>query len=183
MAGWDEIHWVRTSRDIPVNDFLNYTVDELCGRYPKIPKEDIVLERHVRHPRRFPVPPEYRGRDPQYRKTVYVRSLSDLRDQIFKERTAEDIREQYPRFTTEEIRAEAAAREVRAIMDKIASNLRRPSPETLKQALTDTMRALAKLEETSPLTTELAATKTRLREIESNLKGRVNDESEPTSTT
>ncbi len=172
MTGWDEIHWVRTSADIPVNDFLNYTVDELCGRYPKIPRMDIFLERHVRYPRRFPVPPEYRGRDPQYRKTVYVRTLTDLRDRIFKERTAEEIRQQYPRFTTEEILAEAAAREVQAIMDRITLNLRRPSPETLKQALTDTRRALSRLEKTNPLTTELEATKTRLKEIEGNLAGR-----------
>jgi hypothetical protein len=172
MAGSDGIHWVRTSADIPSNDFLNFTVEELGEKFPKVPRRDLILERHMRFPRKYPIPPELRGRDPQYRKTPFVRSLSDLRDSIFQERTSQDIMEQYPQFTPQEILSEKTARDVGALMERISSNLRNPSPETLERARAAIRNALGKLDSAGPLTPGLDEMKLKLVEIEQNLSSR-----------
>jgi len=172
MASWDDIHWIRTSRDIPDNDLLNFTVDELHLKYPKIPKDDLVLERCGRFPRRFSLPPSLKTEGLRHRKTLVVRSPADLRDSIFEEHTAQEILKQYPRFTQEEVEAEVVLRAVRKLHKGIQEKLRQPDQNNMRIALNSAENALALIRGLRKPTNELEEFRKTLGEIHENLEAR-----------
>jgi hypothetical protein len=171
MAGsWDDIHWVKTSADIPRNDFLNFTVEELCGRYPKVSREDILLERHVRFPRRFPMPPGQSPQDLKYRKNLIVRGLGDLKDSIFAELAAEEIRKRYPQFGFEDIRREQILRQLREIKARMMKNLRMPDSRSKEKVSVDLGQAEDRLKSAAPLAGELIELRDYFAGVRSNMR-------------
>jgi hypothetical protein len=172
MGGWDDIHWVTTSADIPANDFLNYTPEEIRDKYPKIQLKDIVLERHIRFPRKYPIPPEYREASPGHLRTPLIRSLRDLRDSVFEDLSEDEIQGQYGRFTLAEVRREKARREAFKGWKLVQANLRNPGTRPPGRILGDVRRAQAILAGIAPLEGDLAELSERLGDIEKNLASR-----------
>jgi hypothetical protein len=170
MAKWDDIHWVKTSADIPRNDFLNYTPEELARKYPKLRVEEIRLQRHMFFPKRFSLPAGMSDADMRFRRNVVINSLSDLRDSIFGELTPKEIQSQHPRFALEEIIREKTMREIRILMKNIRANLMRPSPETKERVVADIQNAKLKLAGVRPQDEETSKAQELLVEIEGNIK-------------
>jgi len=169
MVEWDEIHWVKTSSDIPKNDFLNFTCEELAKKSPKISKEHILLERHKRFPRKFPIPPEYRKAGLEYRRTLVVNTLSELRDSIFKEHDNGQIAGICPQFTVAQIQAERDRRQVLKLAEGIQVRLTHPSPGSTQILRSDIGRVKQLLEGLKPLSDETAKIAQRMDAIEANI--------------
>jgi len=170
MVGkWDDIHWVRTSADIPKNDLLNYTVDELARKYPKIPNEDLMLERHLRFPRRFPMPAGYKNESLRYRRELIVRSPTDLRDSIFAEHKIGEIRAMYPQFTEADLNLEKVRREIRDGMEAVRRILKTGGADKRDMARARVARMKTTLEGLGPLTPELKTLKEQVDEMDRNL--------------
>jgi hypothetical protein len=170
MAGkWDDIHWVRTSADIPKSDLTNFTVQELCKKYPKVPKADIELERHARFPRRYPLAPEHRGEGLKYRRQIVVRAVTDLRDSIFSEHTTGEIRKMYPQFGESDIARGKAVRDAKSQLERTMRMLRNGTTDRKELARMNLTRINAMLDGISPVGDDLTALKAQVDEISANL--------------
>ncbi|MFH0863091.1 MAG: hypothetical protein V1875_08710 [Candidatus Altiarchaeota archaeon] len=168
--GEDEgVIWVKSSADIPRNDFLNFSPQELKARYPKIPLEDLLLQRHIFFPRKFSLPPQVDKATLKYRQNLILKGPSDLKDSIFLDMPVEDINRQFPQFSPEDIAGEKAVREVRQLMKKITGSLKSRDLNTKDNVLADISKARRSLANASSSSEEMVKAMQWILQIEENV--------------
>jgi hypothetical protein len=169
MSGWDDVHWVKTSADIPRNDFLNFTPQELVKKYPKISLDDVLMQRHIFFPRKYPMPPTVDKGTLKYRQNLILKSPADLKDSIFSELSLELIRSGFPQFSAEDLLRERAVRDVRRIMGRIRTSIGRRALGTKEAVISDLNKAKSALANAKPLSAEMEAASQWLNQVGENV--------------